>query len=211
MICLLVSYPWQIICHLATELKRELKELWTNSRLGLLEWFYFRQIHSWIVLQNCWFLKLVLPRYCSKHYSMWKPNLEHVPRNLPLQIFLLQLQLCNMRLKMVDHLQGHKITHKMIEKNRALNICWNLNLLVKLTRSLHHLSLLRNPYPHQFHLENQIQNLEDGGQPWTGQFKVGLPPVPSGVRRTLCQPWPHPGYRCKARIWNCILKLKTKN
>ena len=84
MICLLVSYPWQIICHLATELKRELKELWTNSRLGLL---------------------------------------EHVPRNLPLQIFLLQLQLCNMRLKMVDHLQGHKITHKMIEKNRALNIC----------------------------------------------------------------------------------------
>ena len=45
MICLLVSYPWQIICHLATELKRELKELWTNSRLVLLEWFFFRQIH----------------------------------------------------------------------------------------------------------------------------------------------------------------------
>merc|ERR1719341_1197272 len=54
---------------------------------------------------------------------------EHVPRNLPLQIFFLQLQLCNIRLVMVHH------------------------LLVKLTRSLHHLSLLRNPYPHQFHLQ----------------------------------------------------------
>ena len=159
------------------------------------------------MLQNYWFLKLLLPRYCSKHYSMWKPNHEHVPRNLPLQIFFLQLQLCNIRLVMVHHLQVHKITHKMIEKNRALNICWNLNLHIKLTRSLHLLSLLRNPYPHQFHLENRIQNLvEDAGQPWTGQFKVGLPPVPSGVRRTLCQPWPHPGYRCKARIWNCIPK-----
>ena len=72
--------------------------------------FWFRHIHSSLFMKDKLnILQLVLPRWRCRAITFTIHNicpcdLVHVPWHLPLQIFLLQLQLCDVGLVMVDHL-----------------------------------------------------------------------------------------------------------